>query len=74
MNMPVEILTGDYEFSHGHKPRGCGVWYFCTVDPRRNQKYLDHLLPNFNGTYGEAKRQAVAYCREHGIRMVYVCA
>lgn len=71
---PVEVFTGDYEFSHGHAPKGRGGWLFCKVDPRRHNDYLDHLLPNFNGTYTEAKKAAVAYCKQHRIRMIFVCA
>lgn len=71
----ITVETSDYKTSHGHLPRGCGSWLFCCVNPgRAGSNYLDHLLPCFSGTYAEARKQAVDWCRANGVTLVFVCS
>lgn len=60
-----EIVTMDFEFAHGKKPKGYGMWAFAT---RRNP--LISSIFYFTGNYGEAKRAA----REHftGNSLIFV--
>ncbi len=69
----VEVDTIDYVCAHGREPRGRGCWMFCTVDPRRNADYLNHMI-QVTGTYTEARSQAVAVARERGVSRLYTCA
>ena len=59
---PVCVSTGEYEFSHGKKPRGYGHWAFFigseTVEP-----------VFFTGLYGECKKQAVALAKSKGVNV-----
>jgi hypothetical protein len=50
--MTVDVSTTNYEFAHGKKPRGYGYWaFYFGSDPE----------PHFyTGSYGEAKKAAVA--------------
>ena len=66
--MKVDIITDDYERSHGRTPRGRGSWAFCVVDPRRND-YLDHVIWT-QGTYQNARRDAVAVVRQRNAQLV----
>lgn len=54
----MEIKTGRYEFAHGKKPKGKGIWFF--VGPK-----------NFGtvqaGLYSEARRKAVKRAKEFGV-------
>ena len=61
---PVEVRTTAYAFAHGKAPRGTGAWAFvigCRPD-----------LFWFTGSYGEAKRAAVAEARRRGAIRVEV--
>lgn len=51
----MEILTNEYEFSHGKKPRGFGSWLF----------KIGYLIFEHRGNYGDAKKAAIAKAREH---------
>jgi hypothetical protein len=57
----LKFDTGEYEFSHGHKPRGRGSWAF-DFGAKRTPDGLENLFWT-RGTYGEAKRQARAFAR-----------
>jgi hypothetical protein len=64
--LPVIVSTRDFEFSHGHRPRGIGSWAFCPTHLARRDDYLDHVLW-VHETYGEAKKiaaRAFAGCVE----------
>jgi len=46
----VTVSTTEYEFAHGRKPRGYGLWVF----------YFAGGFAHIQGTYAEAKKQAKA--------------
>jgi hypothetical protein len=53
------INADKYEAVYGKKPRGYGMWLFCVErsveeDGKSNSRA-------FNGTYTEARKQAIAY-------------
>ena len=52
-SLVVRVETTDYEFSHGHTPKGRGGWLFSFV---RNPDVINDVLINCNGTYTEAKK------------------
>jgi hypothetical protein len=66
--MTVEVRTSEYEFSHGHKPRGRGGWAFYMGRDTGDLSKVHW----FNGTYSEAKRQVQAKARELGFESVTV--
>lgn len=61
--MAIEVITRQYEFAHGHAPRGNGLWAFEIRAGERSQRETVY----HNGTYTEAKRRALidarALCR-----------
>lgn len=61
----VEVKTSEYEFSYSHAPRGRGSWAF------KIQGQPD--LHWYNGTYADAKRDAIRKAREIGAARVTVC-
>ena len=69
--MAIEVDTTQYEFSHGKKPRGEGLWIFSlvgrTVDGRRFEQY-----ERFFGKYGDTKRQAITAARAAKAEVVLV--
>jgi hypothetical protein len=52
--------TNSYRFSHGHKPRGYGLWWFKVGD----------IYFSFMGFYSDAKKAAIKKAKE--INAVYV--
>jgi len=60
----VVFKTEQYEFSHGKKPRGTGCWAFF-MDDESSPVF-------FNGPFGEAKKEAVAWAKKHGFTFVSV--
>lgn len=73
----VEINTEFYARAYGHNPRagrlGIGQWIFCKVDPRRDD-YLEHLAVQWNGSWLEARRQAIAWAKANGVSVLWVCS
>ena len=65
--MAVRVHTTDFEFAHGRKPRGEGTWAFFF----HRRATTEHAFWA-NGSYSEAKRQAVEYAKAHGFEDVYV--
>lgn len=59
----VTINTNHFEWSHGRKPKGYGLWWFAT-----------DLGPDFSftGSYGQAKRYAVTVAKQQGAAVVFV--
>lgn len=66
--MRVEVKTTHYEFAHGRKPRGTGLWMFHGYNDRSGRTF------EFNGTYSEAKKEAVKWARSRDCHMVEVCS
>jgi len=57
----VQINTSEYEFSHGHKPRGKGTWAFDIQGNGGNLFWVN------NANYGEAKKLAIAKAKERAV-------
>lgn len=60
------FTTTEYEFSHGHKPRGTGRWAFViawkrTAETGRIQTCEEMMF--FTGTLTETKKKASEYGR-----------
>lgn len=82
--MAIEVNTSEYQFSHGHAPRGRGGWAFrmrCTLGSKDAQgNPVDGAIfwarqgDNTSLTYGEAKAVALAYARHHGCYRIEVCS
>jgi hypothetical protein len=66
--MKIEFNTCDFEFSHGHKPRGIGAWAFAF---KRNPEMREIFW--INGSYGEAKKVARAKAKAEGQSEIVVC-
>lgn len=52
----MEVYTNEYEFAHGHKPRGRGHWMF---------KIGVEEVQFSNMLYSEAKKEAKKIAKEH---------
>lgn len=65
--MPVfcSIHTSRFYASHLRSPRGRGSWLF---ENRAGEVVFMH-----NGTYTEAKKAAVAFGRQNGHSLLWVC-
>jgi hypothetical protein len=63
--MPATTVhTSEFENSHGRAPKGRGGWLFFfegTEEPL-----------NFNGTFTQARRQAVAEAKRQGVENISV--
>jgi hypothetical protein len=74
----IEFHTVDFEFAHGHKPRGRGSWAFQYT---RNARVSDAMFAPSNLLYSEAKQWmqdrvdqlSCADVRNNTVR-VYVCS
>lgn len=51
----IEVRTSEYQFSHGHLPRGRGGWLF-TIGRQTGQR-ADYF--SANGTYADARTAAI---------------
>lgn len=60
----IHVNTGNYEFSHGHKPRGQGYWMFI----------VGKETCTFVGAYGWCKSQAVNFAHSKNEPLVTVCS
>ena len=59
--------TERYKFTHGHHPRGQGLWMF---DLGRSGAWT---TTQYHGSYTEAKAQAMREARQLGCDTVCVC-
>lgn len=64
----VTFNTGEFEFSHGHKPRGDGAWAFAY----RADADLSEIFW-INGFFSDVKAIARKKATAEGHRQVYVC-
>jgi hypothetical protein len=72
--MRVTVTTIPYEREHGHRPRGVGNWAFCPEQNYRASNYLD-FVRWFNGSYSDAKREAVKhFSQQVGTNVIVVCS
>lgn len=67
--MAIEFNTREYEFSHGHKPRGRGGWAFSF---KRNPEMSEIFW--INGTYSEAKAVARKKAVAESQSEIFVCS
>ncbi len=58
----MEVRTTKYEWSTGEAPRGYGTWAF--------KIWQEEVF--FSGKYAEAKKQAIAYAKEHDAYFIEV--
>ncbi len=58
----VSVSTKNFEFAHGRKPRGRGCWIFDLLDDQGNTV----ASVTHTGTYGDAKKVAVARAKFAG--------
>lgn len=58
----IECRTTRYKFSHGKAPRGIGYWAFEIA----NETHL------FQGSYGQAKKLALAEAKAKGVTIIAV--
>lgn len=65
MAFSCSIDTARYYRSHLKQPKGRGSWLF---ENRAGEIVFQH-----NGPYGEAKKAAMAYGREHGHAVLFAC-
>lgn len=70
--MNIEFGTKDYQYSHGHAPRGRGSWAFEIAGETWWAK--DPVTGITSMTYGEAKKLAVAEAKKRGVQEVEVCS
>lgn len=70
--MTVEFNTREYQFSHGHGPRGRGAWafYFSREEERRGAACA--WWAPMGSTYQEAKHFARVEARRRGSSEVFV--
>lgn len=53
--MRIELETREYQFAHGKKPRGTGLWAFKILNTYPSATFKLDGLFWFNGTLSEAK-------------------
>lgn len=54
-----------HQASHGAAPRGRGGWLF--------ENEAAQIVFSFSGTYADARRAALAWCRANSVAALYVC-
>ena len=64
--MTVTVNNSAFVFAHGRSPRGQGSWAF---GRERNTRVEECVW--FNGTFAEARKQAVAWARANGVDQVW---
>jgi hypothetical protein len=67
--MAIEVNTTEYQFSHGHTPRGRGSWAFCFT---RNAADESIYWAPGSLTYTEALKLAKAEAKARGRSTIYV--
>ena len=76
--MAIEFDTHEYEFNHGHSPRGRGGWgfRFIGIKPLTFEEYNQEGCRIFwtQGTYTEAKKAARIEAKKAGCVWVKVCS
>lgn len=63
----MRVETSTYEFSHGRKPKGYGLWLFGLTFSGPSVQTFSHT-----GNYGDAKKAAVKAASEQGANAVEV--
>ena len=51
----MRVETSEYQFSHGRKPRGFGLWFFELTTPKGKREFI------YSGMYGKACEAAIAH-------------
>jgi len=55
----MKINTTEYEFSHGKKPRGYGLWVFEVTGTDGNGAYTNEIY-SISGKMGDARKEAAS--------------
>jgi hypothetical protein len=55
--MTPQFKTHEYEFAHGKKPRGRGMWAFVPANYVWGDDMPEDAIAWANGTYTDAKRE-----------------
>lgn len=59
----MRVSTTDYEFTHGRKPRGFGMWWFCiSACHQETAPYV--TMMTYTGHYSEAKAKAIKAAKQ----------
>jgi hypothetical protein len=66
--MSIDVITTEFELSHGKKPRGQGGWAFGFTRRAR----MEDLFWVYNQPYTAAVKAAKAKAREPGADTIYV--
>ena len=70
--MKVTIITTEYVNSHGHEPRGVGVYIFSAEKNSPGGRLGRHICCRGGGqTYAEAKKEATAWAKENGHEVIW---
>lgn len=64
--MKPELATYRFEFAYGKSPKGTGNWLF--EDDNFN------IIFSAYGTFGQAKKEALAEAKRKGIAKIHVCS
>ena len=64
----VRVITTEYEFVHGKKPRGTGRWFFSIKEGAVDAAIF------MTGTYSEATKGAKKFARSVGVSEIQVGA
>lgn len=65
----VEVITDDFEFSHGRKPRGYGSWAFAFGARDAQPEFIPGSM-----TFTDARRKAVELAKVRGVSELWVCS
>jgi hypothetical protein len=69
----MQVNTNEYEFAHGHAPRGRGAWAFWFGKGARRVDTSNVADAHwYHGTYSDARRQAVRDAKAQGFETVVV--
>lgn len=63
--MKAQFSDTQFQAAHGRKPRGTGNWWFRFSGNGRSEQ-------NWQGTFCEAKKQAMAFAKKNGFDRVEV--
>ncbi len=64
----VRVESAEFEFSHGHSPRGTGSWAFRFGSSRAEPTWIPGSL-----TFSAARKIAVAQAAGLGVDTLFVC-
>lgn len=57
--MAIEFITSKYEFAHGRKPKGYGLWFFEITCWQGSWSHTQTVEVSATGTLSVAKKEAM---------------